>query len=108
VKLYYDPKERLETGVKLTPQPYQCAIQLLDTGEKVDRGDTVDFIKVTPFTYKGKIFTVKPAKYVESVKTLNVEDYVRNMSTALEQTFSPMGIKLEQKTETKISDWFTD
>jgi len=60
------------------------------------------------FSYKCRTFTVKPTEYVKRVKEVNVEDYVRNMSTALEQAFSPMGIKLEQKTETKISDWFTD
>ena len=106
VKLYFDPNERLAINVKVTPQPYQCAVQLLDMGEKVDKGDTVHFIKVKPFNYKGKTFTVKPVKFVKSVKEINVEDYIRNMTTALEQTFAPMGIKLEQKLEKKISDWF--
>jgi len=106
VKLYFDPDERLATNVKVTPQPYQCAVQLLDMDEKVDKGDTVHFIKVKPFNYKGKTFTVKPVDYVKSLKEINVEDYIRNMTTALEQTFAPMDIKLEQKLETKISDWF--
>jgi len=106
VKLYFDPNERLATNVKVTPQPYQCTVQLLDMGEKVDKGDTVHFIKVKPFNHKGKTFTVKPVDYVKSLKEINVEDYIRNMTTALEQTFAPMGIKLEQKLETKISDWF--
>jgi DNA polymerase elongation subunit (family B) len=106
VKLYFDPNERLATNVKVTPQQYQCAFQLLDMGEKVDKGDTVHFIKVKPFNYKGKTFTVKPVDYVKSLKEINMEDYIRNMTTALEQTFAPMGIKLEQKLETKISDWF--
>ena len=106
IKLYFDPNERLATNVKVTPQQYQCAVQLLDVGEKVDKGDTVHFIKVKPFNYKGKTFTVKPVDYVKSLKEINVEDYIRNMTTALEQTFAPMGIKLEQKLETKISDWF--
>jgi len=106
VKLYFDPNERLTTDVKVTPQPYQCAIQLLDMDKKVARGETVHFIKVKPFNYKGKTFTVKPVEHVKSVKEINVEDYIRNMTTALEQTFAPMSIKLEQKPETKISDWF--
>jgi len=106
IKLYFDPKERMETDVKATPQPYQCAVQLLETGKKVGRGDTVRFIKVKPFSYKGKTFTVKPVEHVESVKEISVEDYIRNMTTALEQTFAPMGIKLEQKPEIKISNWF--
>jgi DNA polymerase elongation subunit (family B) len=106
VKLYFNPKERLATDVKVTPQPYQCAVQLLDMGEKVDRSDIVHFIKVKPFNYKGKTFTVKPVENVKSVKEINVKDYIRNMTTAFEQTFAPMGIQLEQKPETKISDWF--
>ena len=106
VRLYFDPNERLTANVKVTPQPYQCAIQLLDVGEKVGRGDTMHFIKVKPFNHKGKTFTVKPVDHVKNVMEINVEDYIRNMTTALEQTFSSMSIKLEQKLETKISDWF--
>jgi DNA polymerase elongation subunit (family B) len=104
VQLYFDPNERSASNV--TPQPYQCAVQLSDAGKKAERGDTMHFIKVTPFTYKDKTFTVKPAEYVKSVNEINVEDYIRNMTTALRQTFAPMGIKLEQKPETRISDWF--
>ena len=106
VKLYYDPNERLAANVKVTPQPYQCAVQLLNMNKKVDRHDTVHFVKVKPFNYKGKRFTVKPVKQTKSVKEINVEDYIRNMTTALQQTFAPMNIELEQKPETKISDWF--
>ncbi|MCK4668781.1 hypothetical protein KAT21_01495, partial [Candidatus Bathyarchaeota archaeon] len=68
--------------------------------------DTMHFIKVKPFNHKGKTFTVKPVDHVKNVMEINVEDYIRNMTTALEQTFSSMSIKLEQKLETKISDWF--
>ena len=35
VKLFFDPNERLAADVKVTPQPYQSAIQLLDAGKKV-------------------------------------------------------------------------
>jgi len=106
VKLYSDPKERLETGAKLTPQSYQCAIQLMDMGKKVGRNDVVRFIKVKPFHYKGKTFTVKPAENFRSKKEINVEDYIRNMTTALNQTFAPMGIDLEPRLDTELSDWF--
>lgn len=106
VKLYLDPKERLTADTHSTPQPYQCAIQLLDAGKQVEKSDTVHFIKVKPFNYKRNIFTVKPREQVRDVKEINVEDYVRNLKTALEQTFAPMGINLKQKTERKISEWF--
>jgi len=34
-----------------------------------------------------------------------IENIFAYMKTALEQTFSPMGIELKHKSETKISDW---
>jgi len=102
VQLFFDPNDRLALNV--TPQPYQCAVQLQEMGVKVKRNDTMRFIKVKPFVYRGKTFTVKPAEHVKSTREVNVEDYIRNMTTALDQTFAPMGIKLE-KTEKRISDW---
>jgi len=68
------------------------------------KGDIVNFVKVKPFYFRGKIFTVKPAKYVDNMSGINVDDYIRNLTTALAQTFAPMGIKLE-KPEKRISDW---
>jgi DNA polymerase elongation subunit (family B) len=101
VKLLIDPKEKLAT--KMLPQPYQCAKQLIDSGKNVKEGDVVNFIKVKPFTYQGKEFTVKPANQVKNTTEINVEDYIRNLTTALNQTFKPMGIdfKDETKSETK-------
>jgi DNA polymerase I len=104
VQLYFDPKQRQAANAELTPQPYQCAMQMLERGEKVARGDVVSFLKVEPFYFRGKVFTVKPTKYVESVSEISVGDYIRNMTTALGQTFAPMGIRLE-KPEKRISDW---
>ncbi|MBX5327393.1 MAG: DNA polymerase domain-containing protein [Candidatus Bathyarchaeia archaeon] len=105
VQLYFDPKERQAANIKVNPQPYQCAVQLMDEGHQVDRGDVVRFIKVKPFIYQGKTFTVKPADRVKSVMEINVDDYIRNMTTALAQTFAPMGIELE-KPAARISDFF--
>lgn len=104
VQLYFDPKERKAANPELTPQPYQCALQLLERGEKVSRNDVVNFVKVKPFYFKGKMFTVKPAKYVESISEINLNDYVRNMRTALGQVFAPMGVKLE-KPEKNLMHW---
>ncbi len=103
VRLYYDPNERPASGDNM-PQPYQCAMQLLDEGRKVGRRDFVQFVKVKPFNYKGRFFTVKPLSRVSSLAEVNVEDYVRNLTTALEQTFESMDIKLE--TDRKLTAWF--
>jgi DNA polymerase I len=103
VQLFYDPNERL-AAKSIMPQPYQCALQQIDSGEKLSRRDTVNFVKVKPFSYKGKTFTVKPISHVKSLAEINIEDYVRNLTTALEQTFEPMDIKLEKRPS--LADWF--
>jgi DNA polymerase elongation subunit (family B) len=107
VSLYHDPKEKLDS--KVLPQAYQCAVQLIDSGKDVKQRDTVSFIKVKPFSYRGREFTVKPADKVQKIAEINVEDYVRNLTTALNQTFNPMGIKFETeaKAEKKITDWLS-
>lgn len=104
VRLYFDPNEKV-VDMKTAPQPYQCALQLIDAGKKLKRGDTVAFIKVKPFEYKGKSFSVKPAELVKNSAEINVGDYTRNLLTALNQTFKPMGIHLEDEGETKIVKW---
>jgi DNA polymerase I len=107
VQLYHDPKEKLKS--KVLPQAYQCAAQLIDSGKEVKQRDTVSFIKVKPFSYRGREFTVKPADRVQNISEINVEDYVRNLTTALDQTFNPMGIEFETeaKAEAKITDWLS-
>jgi DNA polymerase I len=104
VRLYFDPNEKV-AEMKTIHQPYQCALQLIDSGGKLKQGDTVSFIKVKPFNYKGKTFTVKPPEFVKNPTEINVEDYVRNLLTALRQTFEPMNIQLEEKKETEILEW---
>ncbi len=103
VRLYFDPNEKIDN--KMIHQPYQSAIQLVDAGRKLKKGDTVSFIKVKPFKYNGKTFTVKPAELVSNIGDVNVEDYIRNLLTALDQTFEPMGIQLEAEKITEISRW---
>jgi DNA polymerase elongation subunit (family B) len=105
VKLLIDPREKLAS--KVLPQAYQCAKQLIDSGTNVKQGDTVNFIKVKPFTYQGREFTVKPADQIKNTAEINVEDYVRNLTTALNQTFKPMGIDFKTETEQKITNWFS-
>ncbi len=107
VRLYFDPHKKLESKRTL-PQPYQCAAQLIDAGREVKKRDIVSFIKVKPFNYRGKRFTVRPTAYVKNLSEINVEDYIRNLRTALDQTFHPMDIRFEDKKDTEISEWFDD
>ncbi|MCJ7423444.1 hypothetical protein MUP01_04145 [Candidatus Bathyarchaeota archaeon] len=105
-RLYFDPNEKAQ-NIKTAHQPYQCALQLINMGKELKRGDTVTFIKVKPFKYNRKTFTVKPAEFVKNLAEVNIDDYVRNLLTALNQTFEPMDIRLETSKETEISKWLT-
>jgi DNA polymerase elongation subunit (family B) len=106
VELYFDPKEKLVLDEAMH-QPYQCAVQLMDSGREVNKRDTVSFIKVKPFMYKGKKFTVKPSDFVKSPAEVNIDDYIRNLRTALGQTFEPMNISFEAEKDMKLSEWFS-
>lgn len=101
VEVHEDPTEKMRETV--LHQPYQCALQLIDSGKPVRRGDIVSFIKVKPFQYQGRTFTVKPTEQVRSLQEVNVEDYIRNLTTALNQTFKPMDIKFREDEEEKVS-----
>lgn len=105
VKLWFDPREKVME--EALHQPYQCAVQLIDSGKEVSRRDAVSFVKVKPFMYKGKKFTVKPTDHVKSLLEINIEDYIRNLKTALGQTFGPMNIRFEAKKDTELSKWFS-
>ena len=95
VEIHEDPKKQI--NAKTIHQPYQAAIQLIKIGRSVKRRDVVHFIKVKPFSYNGKKFTVKPTALVKSIQEVNVEDYVRNLRTALDQTFKPMEISFSDQ-----------
>jgi len=103
VRLHFDPSEK--PSVEALHQPYQCAVQLKNSGRKVGTGDIVSFVKVKPFSYGGKIFTVKPSDAVSDIHEVNVSDYVRNLRTALGQTFKPMNLSFEEEPKTTLTDF---
>ena len=99
VAIHEEPKDKMKD--KALHQPYQCAIQLLDSGKNVKRGDEMHFVKVKPFNYKGRRFTVKPTENVKNFHEINLEDYLRNLKTALNQTFKPMNITFSDQTKSE-------
>lgn len=105
VVIHEDPEEKLKK--KVLHQPYQCAIQLIDSGETITKGEIVHFVKVKAFRYRGRNFTVKPTEHVRGFNEINVEDYVRNLRTALNQTFKSMNIGFTEEEVTKktLSDF---
>ena len=104
VNLHFDPYQRNREGETLH-QPYQCAIQLIDRGVKINVGDKVRFIKVKPFKYAGKTFSVKPTHLIKSFHEVNIEDYIRNLVSALNQTFKSIGISFYQPTHKDLAEF---
>lgn len=105
VVIHEDPMEKLKEGA--LHQPYQCAIQLIDSGKSVTKGANVRFVKVKAFRYRGRNFTVKPTATVKRFSEINVDDYVRNLRTALNQTFKTINLKFSDEISTKktLSDF---
>jgi DNA polymerase I len=104
VQVHENPIEKIKE--KVLHQPYQCAIQLINSGKTVKRGETINFVKVNPFEYLGRNFTVKPKESVKDFREINVDDYIRNLRTALNQTFKPMEINFnEEEKKITLSDF---
>jgi DNA polymerase elongation subunit (family B) len=101
VTLHEDPLDKLEDPV--VHQPYQCAIQLIDAGQNVQKRETVAFVKVYPFPYRNRTFTVKPTQHVNSITEVNVEEYIRNLQTALNQIFKPMTLQFTRVRTSNVS-----
>ena len=101
VELHEDPQAKIEEQV--FHQPYQCALQLIDSGQRVRRRDVVRFVKVKPFSYRGRTFTVKPTEHVKNIQEVNIEDYMRNLRTALNQTFKPMDLQFGVEVEGRVT-----
>ncbi len=100
VELREDPLDK--SRERTLPQPYQAAMLVRDRGGRISRGDTIGFVKVHPFKYKTRYFTVKPATQT-NINEVNIEDYIRNLTSSLSQTFEPMDIKLQPESETTLS-----
>ena len=101
VELRDDPKEKSRSTT--LPQAYQAAWLLGRAGRDASRGEVVGFVKVRPFKVQGKQFTVKPTSQTVP-REINVDDYVRNLISSLNQTFEPMNIKL-QPSEATLSEF---
>lgn len=104
MRLHFDPSEKM-VEEEMLHQPYQCAVQLIDLGRKLKRGDKISFVKVKPFLYKQRTFTVKPTNLVKSLQEINMDDYERNLRTALNQIFKPMSIWLGKEKVAKLTDF---
>jgi len=91
-------------NARTLPQPYQAAVLALEAGQNVSRGQELGFVKVHPFRHGGRTFSVKPTDQARLAE-VNVDDYVRNLLSSLDQTFEPMGIKLGASSVPSLSEF---
>lgn len=101
VRLREDPDQKSKQ--KNISQPYQAALLRMKTGKQVYKGDTVGFIKVTPFKVGDRKFTVKPTEQTTRSQ-VSVSEYVRNLYASLDQTFTPMNVNLDVA-QTKLTQF---
>ncbi len=104
VEIRDDPAEK--STARTIPQAYQAAVLLLDRGVRIHQGEEVGFVKVRPFKHRGRYFTVKPFTQATATE-VNIDDYVRNLTSSLQQTFEPMGIQLKIDQPSTGLDQFT-
>jgi len=102
VELREDPKMMI--NARTLPQPYQAAVLANESGQNVSRRQEVGFVKVHPFKHGGRTFTVKPTGQARPAE-VNVDDYVRNLISSLDQTFEPMGIRIEASSVPSLSEF---
>ncbi len=105
VKVWKADKERGK-GTALA-QPYQALKQLTDSGIKVKKRDELGFVKVIPFRYGSRTFTVKPTQ-MATKHEIDVPDYIRKLELAFEQVLVPLKIKFPSKQSRALDSYLSD
>lgn len=94
VKVWKAEKD-LKKGSGLA-QPYQAMQQLTDKGIKVKKREEIGFVKVKPFHYGHRTFSVKPT-HMATRHEIDVPDYIRKLEMAFEQVLVPLQIEFPKK-----------
>ena len=105
VKVWKADKERGK-GTALA-QPYQALQQLADAGVKVKRREEVGFVKVTPFRYGSRTFTVKPTQ-MATKQEIDISDYIRKLEMAFEQVLTPLEIEFPGQQSRALDSYLSD
>jgi DNA polymerase elongation subunit (family B) len=105
VKVWKADKERGK-GAALA-QPYQALQQLADAGVKVKKREEVGFVKVAPFRYGTRTFTVKPTR-MATQKEIDIPDYIRKLEMAFEQVLLPMEIEFPSQQSRALDSYLSN
>ncbi|MFX1577920.1 MAG: DNA polymerase domain-containing protein, partial [Promethearchaeota archaeon] len=105
VKVWKTDKDRGKG--KALAQPYQALQQLTDKGIKVKKREEVGFVKVHPFRYGARTFTVKPTQ-MATKEEIDIPDYVRKLEMAFEQILVPLGIQFPGQQSRALDSYLSD
>ncbi len=105
VKVWKADKDRDKDAA--LAQPYQALQQLTDKGFKVKKRAEIGFVKVNPFRYGPKTFTVKPTQ-MATKDEIDINDYVRKLAMAFEQVLVPLDIKFPSQKSHHLDDYLSD
>jgi DNA polymerase I len=105
VKVWKADKERGKNAV--LAQPYQALQQLRDKGVKVKKRAEIGFVKVNPFRYGSRTFTVKPTP-MATKEEIDINDYIRKLEMAFEQVLVPLGIEFPSQQSHHLDAYLSD
>ena len=105
VKVWKADKER-DKGTALA-QPYQALQQLADAGIQVKKREEVGFVKVNPFRYGTRTFTVKPTQMAKP-QEIDIPDYIRKLEMAFEQVLMPLNIEFPGQQSLALDSYLSD
>ncbi|MFX1565724.1 MAG: DNA polymerase domain-containing protein, partial [Promethearchaeota archaeon] len=88
-------------------QPYQALQQLSDKGIKVKKRDEIRFVKVNPFRYSTRTFTVKPTQ-MATKDEIDIPDYIRKLEMAFEQILIPLEIDFPKQQSRPLDAFLSD
>ncbi|MDO8056486.1 MAG: DNA polymerase domain-containing protein, partial [Candidatus Hermodarchaeota archaeon] len=105
VKVWKDIEKKGKDA--MLPQPYQALKQLQDKGVIVKRREEVGFVKVKPFRYGSRMFTVKPTSLAKQ-REIDIPDYIRKLGMAFEQVLVPLDIEFPSKQSKALDAFLSD
>ncbi len=104
IRIWKDPSQRETEGV--LAQPYQAWQQLADAGITVKRREEVAFVKVKPFRYGKRTFTVKPT-HMASKREIDIPDYIRRLELAFQQVLEPLELAFPREPSAGLDEFLS-
>ncbi len=104
IRIWKEPSQREADSV--LPQAYQAWQQLADAGIVIRRREEVAFVKVKPFRYGKRTFSVKPTQ-MAAKREIDIPDYVRRLELAFQQFLGPLDIPFPREPSSVLDEFLS-